>query len=497
MKQILNSKEMKQIDSYTIDEFCVPSMVLMERAALAVVDFLEEKALLDQEIGILCGMGNNGGDGLAIARILFLRSCKVKILLIGNHDKMSVDCKKQFSICQKYHVPVVETLDEFSSSTVLIDSLFGIGLQRTIEGEYKNTIQYANEMEAVKIAVDIPSGVSGDNGNILGCGLKCDYTITFAHPKVGHCLFPGKSFCGHVICKDIGIYDSNHILEGMKRYAVEDIDLNILPKAAQDANKGTLGKILLIAGSEEMAGAAYLSAYAALTTGSGLVKVYTTSNNRDIILSKLPEALVICYDKFNENQLLELLQWANVVAIGPGLGKSKTAVSLVKSTLKNASVPLVMDADALNIISEDLSLLKNPHTEIVLTPHIGEMSRLTGNPKLYIQDNKLEVCEAFARDYQVICVLKDAATITAVPYEASYINTSGSPALATAGSGDVLTGVIASLIGQGLRPNLAAPIGVYLHGKAGEISGNKYSIHGSLASHIIEGIRLIYKERGL
>ncbi len=497
MKTLLSSREMKQADRKTIEHFGIPSMVLMERAALGVVSFLESFDDAYGRIGVVCGCGNNGGDGFAIARLLFLKGYDVILFFAGEEEKCTEDCLKQKRICENYQISYATDSNQLCDCDMIMDAIFGIGLSREILGTYFEMITFLNTIDARKIAIDMPSGISADDGNVLGVGFEADYTITFGFEKIGQKLYPGKRYCGQTVTVDIGI--SSHSLTENRAvlHCMTKDDLTDLPKAQVDANKGSVGKVLLIAGSDVMAGAACLAAYSALSTGCGLLKVYTSEKNRDILLTKIPEAIVVCYDKYDEKELLDLMQWADAIAIGPGLGQSKTAEQLVLQTTKNASVPLVIDADALNIISRYPGFLKQPHTEVIVTPHIGEMARLTNNPNLYVVDHKLALCQDYANDNQVICVLKDAATLIAVPYEGGYINESGTEGMATAGSGDVLTGVLVSLIAQGMAPSKAAPIGVYLHGLAGEIAAEQKSVHGMLASDIVEGIRIVFKERGL
>ena len=497
MRYLLTSREMKQADGTTIEHFGVSSMVLMEQAAQSVVSVIEEEGIENKTIGIICGPGNNGGDGFAVARILFLKGVDVSVFFVGCQDKMTPECKEQMAICKKYGIPMVDEIANLNGCDILVDAIFGVGLTREVSGVFANVISTMNQMKARKIAIDMPSGVNADDGGILGVGFQADITITFAFEKVGQFLYPGKSYCGQVVLAHIGITKHSLMEHTPQHKMLCEEDLLRLPTAPKDANKGSLGKVLLIAGSEEMAGAAYLSAGSALITGCGMVKVYTHAKNRDIIISRLPEAIVVCYDKFDEKECMSLLSWADVVAIGPGIGQSQVAVSIVHCVMQNTSVPLVMDADALNIVAKDTEILRKPHTDMVLTPHMGEMARLTNNPILYLGDHRLPVCSEFAREYQVICVLKDATTVISTPYGQMHINASGTPAMATAGSGDVLTGIIASLIAQGLSATEAAPLGVYLHGLAGEYAQRSCGTHSMLASDLMHGIRMIYIERGL
>lgn len=497
MKYLLTSREMKQADNNTMEHFKVPSMVLMEQAAYQVVAVIDKLDISDKQIGVVCGPGNNGGDGFAVARILYLKGYAVSICFVGDDDKMSDECKTQKDICKQYQIPITKEICCLDTCNVLVDAILGVGLTREVTGEYAEIISHVNGQNAYKVAVDIPSGISADDGQIMGCAIKADCTVTFAFEKIGHCIYPGREYCGRVVLADIGITDHS-LLDHKPQYGMlDDEDLKRLPKVSPDANKGSMGKVLLIAGSEEMAGAAYLAAHSAMITGCGMVKVYTHRQNRDMILSRLPEAIVVCYDKFDEKECISLMQWSDVIAIGPGLSQSQIAESLVRCVLQNAAVPVVADADALNIIAKHKEILRQPHTDMIITPHIGEMARLTGNPILYIKDHRLPVCREFAQEYQVICVLKDATTVVSNPYGEMHINTTGTPGMATAGSGDVLTGIMAALIAQGLSSQEAAPLGVYLHGLAGEKAEESNGIHSMLASDLMQGMKMIYKERGL
>ena len=497
MKYLLTSREMKQADSNTIEHFQVPSMVLMERAALGVADIIEKENSSEHTIGIVCGAGNNGGDGFAVARILYLKGYSVFVAFVGDAHKMTPECKLQREICETYQIPIYDNVSDLEQCDVLVDAMFGVGLTRQVTGKYADVISYINERKARKYAIDMPSGICADDGNILGCAIRVDCTVTFAFEKVGQYIYPGREYCGQLVCIDIGI--TNHsLLDSKPQYRkIDEADLEMLPQASKDANKGSMGKVLLIAGSEDMAGAAYLAAHSAMVTGCGMLKIYTPKQNRDMILSRIPEAIVVGYDTFHEKECIELMQWADVIAIGPGLGQSATASALVRLVLQSAAVPIIADADALNCLAKQPDMLQQPHTDMVITPHIGEMARLTGNPILYVKTHRLAVCREFAQKYQVVCVLKDATTVVSDSYSVSHINASGSASMATAGSGDVLTGLLAALIAMGLPASKATPLGVYLHGLAGEKAARMQSIHGTLASDLIEGIKMIYKERGL
>jgi len=272
--------------------------------------------------------------------------------------------------------------------------------------------------------------------------------------------------------------------------ALEDADLSLLAARESHSNKGTFGRLLVIAGSQGMSGAAYLCAKAAYASGCGLVRIFTPEENRAILQTQLPEAVITAYSskKAEAPLLSEAMSWADTIVCGPGIGTTDAAAGMVRTVIKNAAVPVLLDADALNVIAKDTNLLLLPHTELVVTPHLGEMSRLTGDSVAYLQNHLIEAADEFARQYNVICVLKDEHTATAIPYSQTWLNVSGNAGLATAGSGDVLSGIIGGLMAQGIRVEQAAPLGVYLHGKAGEAAGARRSMRGMTASDIHDGM---------
>ena len=493
MRYLVNSREMRQYDNYTSEVLKVPSLVLMEQAALAACEEIEKCVLKTDRILIICGTGNNGGDGLAVGRILFLKGYTVELVLIGDEKKATEQNQKQQEILKAYGVSVLKELPQQDNYQVIVDAIFGVGLTRKIEGNYKAVIEEANVRQGLKIALDIPSGVSADDGAVLGVAFRADKTITFAFDKVGLHLWPGNVAVGEVIIKEIGITERSFLERRPMVMVMEDADLKQLSVRPSHSNKGTFGKLLIVAGSINMAGAAVLAAKSAYVAGCGLVRVLTPEENRLIIQTTLPEAVLSTYatKKLDEALMKDALDWAEVILIGPGIGTDSTAQTLVKYILKNASVPLVLDADALNIVAKDTNILKRPHTEMVVTPHLGEMSRLTGDSVGFLQARLLDTAKDFANTYNVTCVLKDERTIISVPYGTTYINLSGNAGMATAGSGDVLSGIIASLMVQGYNSELAAPLGVYLHGVAGDCMIKETGKAGLMASDLIQGIRRI------
>ncbi len=499
MQYLLSAREMKQADKNTIEVFGVPSLVLMERAALKVIETIKEEKLDASKTLVVCGTGNNGGDGMAVARMLFLEGREVTVWLLGSYEKCSEETKKQYDILKAYGLEVREEVPkeewERETPTLVVDAVFGIGLSRNIEGRYREVIEFLNGMEAGKLAVDIPSGIHADSGAVMGCCFWADHTVSFAYSKLGLCLYPGAEAAGKVHVAEIGITEESFLEKEPQTLAMHEEDLALLPGRRADSNKGTYGKVLVIAGSEEMAGAAYFSAKAAYLTGCGLVKIFTHEKNRVVLNEKVPEAIVVTYDgkKGKKDALVEAVNWADVIVIGPGLGTSEGAEMILKTTLQTASVPMVVDADALNLLARERELLKRPHTDLILTPHLGEMSRLVDMPVDYVKKQLMEMAQEFAREYNVICVLKDVRTITSIPYGKTYVNLSGNHGMATAGSGDVLSGMIGGLLAGGMRSETAAALGVYLHGLAGDAAAEKTGYYSLTAGDILEGIKEVMR----
>lgn len=519
MKYLVKKGEMKQYDTNTMEVFGLPSLVLIERAALAAVEEMEA-AGVGRRILVACGTGNNGADGLVVARLLYLKGYEVQILLVGNRTKATSENVKELQIAQNYRIPVIQAeafLQRHGRSAVqkeqtesaavaaydtIVDAIFGVGLSRRIEGIYGELIACLNMLEGTKVALDIPSGIDADDGSILGVAFQADLTITFSYEKVGMRLFPGQSYCGNIICRSVGIDDHSFLADTKQGHKPSTVsftpeDLSLIPTRRPHTNKGSYGKVLVIAGSMNMAGAAIFSAQAAYLCGCGLVRVLTPEENRTIIQSTLPEAVLTTYSgkKSVSETVITALQWADVIVCGPGLGTDDTAKKIVHEVLKNAAVPVVLDADALNVIAAEVDVLRKPHTDLIVTPHLGEMARLQGVTVSYIQDHLLESAREFAQLYHLICVLKDARTITAIPYARTYVNLSGNNGMSTGGSGDVLTGVIAGLIAQGAKPELAAPLGTYIHGLAGDAAAKTCGRYSLMAGSLLEALPEIFREK--
>lgn len=485
-------EQMRRADLYTIEEIGVPSMVLMERAALEVVRCMEEEQLDFRKVLVVCGSGNNGGDGYAIARLLHLKGHDVTIFFAGNSQKRSEENAQQAKIAAHYEIPVITNLDTEEYS-VIIDALFGTGLKREITGHYREILCSVNQMTGEKVAVDLPSGIHDTTGAQMGIAFCADLTVAIAFPKRGLFLQEGNVCAGKILTGDIGI-SSETFSEGTVTFGYEKQDLFLgFPKRKKNSHKGSYGKVLMIAGSKGMSGAAYLSAKAAYAVGAGLVQIYTHEENRVILQQLLPEAIITTYDTFDSEQLEKLIQWADLIGIGCGLGKSDTAERVMQYTLKRALVPCVVDADGINILSKHMEWIEVTNALIVLTPHMKEMSRMLQCSVKELIEQRMERLHAFVERYKVVCVLKDARTLVAKEHRNTYLNLSGNAAIAKAGSGDVLAGVIVGILAQQCEPYTSACLGVFLHGLAGDMARDKKGAYSVLASDLVAEISSVLK----
>ncbi len=472
-------------------------LVLMERAALSLSEEIKKRFSKDERILILCGTGNNGADGVCAGRILFNEGyLNIKICLALGKEKLSKAMKKQLSIAEAYKVPVLSELPETDDFSVIVDALFGTGLNRPIEGKAASVVDFINSNDAFVIACDSASGIDHTSGSVNGPCVKADLTVSFAFLKRGQILFPGREYSGETIVRDIGIYPDESLNNAPGTVMLEKEDVKrLLPRRRRNSHKGTYGKVLCIAGSVGMAGAAYFSAKAAYLCGAGLVRLYSPEENRIILQERVPEAVMTSFvEKHETEPLSDLILDHDVVLIGPGIGKGKGARDILDYVLLNASCPVVLDADALNIIAEDKSLLNCPNSELILTPHMGELSRLLNKPVPFIRDNFFELCSAFALEHQLSLIAKDAVSLVFLPGKSAIINPTGDDSLSTAGSGDILSGMIAGLIASGASPSDAASIAPFIHGLCGEEAGKRNSATSVTAQDILAAIPTVFCE---
>lgn len=540
MEYITDSNEAAEIDRLSISEIGIPSLVLMERASMAVFSCIHDKFpdKRRERIAVVCGSGNNGGDGVCVARMLFEAGYKVTVLLLGNEEKWTDELRTQIRIIQNLSEKEKDSKKEFFSHiesnrtakkaydvtkvcndkmgyrreidivtsgkidfdeyTVIVDAIFGIGLKRDIEGIYAACIDEINKSGAYVLAVDIPSGINADNGHVMGKAVFADMTVTFGTNKRGNVLFPGCLHAGEVVTMDIGFPRQAVKAVAPKAFTYSYNDIySLMPKRKPRSNKGSYGKVLVIAGSEGMSGACYFSAMAAYRMGCGLVKILSTQNNLSILKTQIPEALFGCYE--DKEELKASIGWADVIVFGPGIGKdniSKTlfnnffdCLSTIKMGEENKKHPkIVVDADGINLLADEDGWENLLDENFIITPHLKEMSRLT---KLSVDDIKGDmagISVSYSAPYTL--VLKDAKTFVSGGGNSSiYINTSGNNALATGGSGDVLSGMIAGILAQGKNTREAAQLAVYLHGLTAESFTKRCNPYSMVASDILEELK--------
>lgn len=490
MQLWVNAAQMKAADQYTIQKLGVPSLELMEHAAQACVQVLEDEKVDLSHVCVVCGSGNNGGDGFAIARILQNNRYSVETFCVGNPEHYTEETQEQMHRLQECGGKITYGMPQEDSYSVVIDAVFGVGLSRKVEGRYRQVIEQMNRMRGTKFAVDIPSGLSATTGCILGCAFKADYTVTFQLKKNGLELSQGRAMAGRVIVPDIGI-STDSICEDQEivRTAGKDIYRKMLPDRPEDSNKGTYGRLLVIAGSKGMAGAAYLNAHAAYMTGAGLVRIYTSSDNREILQTLLPEAIITTYEEYNKEELLSLLTWADSVCIGSGLGMSRLSEKILKTVIEYVKVPCLIDADGLNLLAENNNYLNQmAERRFVITPHMKEMSRLTGTPVEELKADRIQILKDFISRYRITCVLKDSRTLIASEEKGIRMNLTGNSAMAKAGSGDVLAGVISGWMVQGKEAEDAAELGTYIHGLSGDLAKFEKGVYSVMARDLIEYI---------
>lgn len=509
MFYMADREEMQNIDRLTIEEDGIPGILLMERAAISTLEEINSRMkqapdgdgrniYSEKNRPLMCLVvvegGNNGGDGLALARLLHQQGDQVQVCYIKGLTRVSESFERQLGIVKKLGIEILDTIPH-RDYDVVVDGIFGVGLKREIKGVWKNTIDIMNAMSGFKVAIDLPSGVDASTGQILGTAFRADLTVTFGLDKIGLVLYPGHDMAGSVVVRDIGFSRGAIDKVSPVAYAYDRSDISRLPARVDSSNKGTYGRVAVIAGSRDMSGAASYAAEAVYRSGAGLAKVYTHANNRNIIGCTVPEAVLMVYDDEDSAASCaeDALNWADVILIGPGLGRSSEACAMVKIIMDRAEQPVVVDADALNIISCDLDILRGHKGKVIITPHMGEMARLTGMAIPDIKKNILKVCKDFAMEYNIIDVLKDART-TVSSGDKVYINTSGNNGMSTAGAGDILAGMIAGLIATGLTPENAAPLGVYIHGLAGDAAAGYRGKTGMIARDIVDAIPQVIRD---
>lgn len=500
MIRIATRQEMQAIDAYSIHEIGIPGMVLMEKASMALYEEVVKHLHRHSRSLIVVEKGNNGGDGLALGRLLTEAGYDVTIYEIGGIKKASESYLAQRRILEKMGISLEKNMPE-GAYDVIIDGIFGVGLTRAVTGIQKEVIEYLNKQEAYRIAIGVPSGVDASAGKVLGTAFMADLTVTFGLSKIGLLLYPGAFYAGEVVVKDIGFPKMavREIHPGAFSY--EPGDEEKLPKRNPDSNKGTYGKVLVVAGSKNMSGAAYLCGNAAYRMGSGLVQIFTEESNRQILQTQLPEAILTTYQNTEEgkDKLKNALSWASVVVFGPGRGRGSETREFLKIIKENAASPIIFDADGLNEIGameeEGERYLEEFSVPIILTPHMLEMSRLSGDSLEELKKDRISLAQRYAKEKGVVLVLKDSRTIVTEGKEALYLNQTGNNGMSTGGSGDVLAGMIAGTLATGMEPMEGAAMGVFLHGRCGDEAAKLYGERSLLAGDIIGFLGKVLADR--
>ncbi len=503
--EIVTAKQMKNIDRRAIRDFGIPGPVLMENAASAIMTEMEQffNGLSNVRVGILCGKGNNGGDGLALARRLRIRGIAVRVALFAPFSVVRGEAKINLAILRKTDVEIIQNAssrnvaDIVSWSDVVVDAMLGVGLSSPVKGVYAQAVSQVNASGRPVVAVDVPTGIDADTGAVLGTAVKADLTVTMALLKQGLVLYPGAGYAGVVHVADIGIPSEAVEKENIKLSLLDQSTAwGVTAQRKGDAHKGDFGHALIIAGSPGKAGAAVMAAKSALRTGPGLVSVATPNGLVPAIQAHVFEAMCIPADESiegtlgigSEDMLLKTANAMDAVAIGPGLSTHFETAQVVRYLVQRITVPLVIDADGLNALAEDRDILLKAQAPVIVTPHPGEMGRLLGISAAEVQQNRIDVASQFARQYRVIVVLKGAGTVVALADGIVFVNSSGNPGMATGGTGDVLTGMIVGFLAQGHPAAQAACLGVYLHGLAGDLAAKDKGEASLIAGDVIEKI---------
>lgn len=499
MEYVVTAQEMRRFDTNTSEYFKIPSIVLMERAALACRDeIVKRQKNLEQSLEgtgmtagrrvlVVAGCGNNGGDGFALGRLLMQDGFSVDFVLAGEEEKATVQTRRQMESVRAYSGVIRRNLPD-EEYDIIVDALFGVGLSRELSGFCLECVEYINRKNAFIFSVDIPSGIHADSGRVMGAAVQADVTVTFGFLKLGTLLYPGARYAGRVVKASIGITQDSFLQQPPHIFTFTEVVSELMPARPAEGNKGTFGKIALLAGCEGMAGAAVLSGEGAFAAGCGMVKIVGPESNRMILQQTLPEAMT------TEN-IKEAADWADVIAAGPGLSTGETAKQQLRYLIRETTKPLILDADGINILAQDAELLTElnmrqketaTRRKLALTPHPGELARLAGCTTEEVLANPAGIVTCWAQRLGAVVLCKGARTFAADPAGKLYVNQSGNSGMATAGSGDVLTGIVAALAAQEPDIFTAVCVGVYLHGLAGDKAAHVKSEYSMKAGDIAQ-----------
>ena len=512
--RVITSRTMQETDKKAIEEFGIPGLQLMENAGLRCVEEIVAQCGFSGYCVVLTGKGNNGGDGYVIARLLIQKGWNVKVIILADRETITGDAAVNLlmlPVSVVNYCPLAGQLsaqhtEDILQADVIVDALLGTGLCNTVSGVYLEAIELMNTSHRPIVSVDIPSGIHGTSGRVLGGAVRASVTVTFAFAKLGHVLYPGAEYTGRLVVADIGI--PIPLMETVHGYDFlnEDTIRPLLHRRDRQAHKGTFGHCLIIAGSTGKTGAAVLSANSAVRAGSGLVTLAVAESIHTILEMKTTEVMTAPLPDSGSGYLTDsafpeigaLMVGKDAIAIGPGLNHRPGTSALIQNLVEMATVPLVIDADGLNALAEDITVLKRKKTmQEILTPHPGEMARLLGTSIPDVEAVRISIAQEFASTYGVYLVLKGSRTIIASPSGDVAINGSGNPGMASGGMGDVLTGILVSLVGQGYAAWDACRLGVFIHGFAADMVAEEKGEIGIHATDVLEKLPYAYNKLSL
>jgi len=500
MKAIVTAKEMSAMDKYSIEQLHIPGIILMENAGTGIVKTALSILIHPEEkyIHIYCGAGNNGGDGFVAARHFLNFGAKVDVFVLSSREQIKGDALTNLTILENtgHKINFIDKVLETKTPDLIIDAMLGTGVKGSLKGVFADCVKHINSLNCPVLAVDIPTGVNADTGAIDDPAIIATHTATMALPKRGLLFSPGREHVGQLNVIDIGMPPKVIDIKNPDVWRLEEEDIaSLLPNRSPDTYKNKCGTVAVIAGSIGFTGAAALTSEAVLRAGAGLCYLCIPKSLNNIIETKLTEVITWPIEdngggilQMNNNDLIKNINNQDVVAIGPGIGRHKKTEELIFHLLHVLNKPMVLDADGLNICADNIQAVKNYKGEMILTPHPGELSRLTGLPVKEIMTNPVEITQKFSGAWNKILVLKGSPSLIGFPDKRIFINPTGNAGMATAGSGDVLTGMIAGLMAQGLSAENAALAGVYLHGMAGDIAKNSFGELGMVAGDILNAV---------
>lgn len=495
--RILTAEEIKAVEQKCFNDNYYDEAMLMQKAGYGCYEKIVEKygnALKNKTVAVFCGNGKNAGDGFVIARYLFCFGANAKIVLCDNEPTIP-EPLKYYNEAVSSRVTVEKFNDDSANADYIVDCIFGIGFKGEPRSPFDKVFEAINKSNATVISIDTPSGTNSTTGEACKNAIKANYTIAISTLKFCHILPPANALCGKTDVIDIGIPQDCY--EGDYANTIENVDL---PRIDFNANKGSNGHLLCLCGSYSMSGAAVICAKSAIKTGAGLVKLTIPKSAYPMVSSHLIQPIFNpvededgMYSPYALGGIKSDLAWANAVAMGCGMGVNNNTKEITKSVLENATVPVILDADGINCINGCINILKDIKVPVVLTPHPGEMSRLISKSVEYVQLNRISVAKDFAKEYGVIVVLKGANTVV-TDGETVFVNTTGNPAMAMAGTGDMLCGMIASFVAQGVNPYDATKYGVFIHGKAGDLAVKNHSFRGIDVDNMIDQLSALMSQ---